>query len=171
MRTVRRPVVRGARRARQWTIINKNATLSSTTAIIPLQDTLETALGFNLNNVTVTALRLTIDLQFATASTIGDRVLTYFGVIWAGNDAIAAGAASLPDPTVDPADWIMHGTRLIISDSILIHTPRNAQINFFGDSQRKQRENNSSLVLLAKNQVSDHGVQMFVGGRVLFILP
>ena len=171
MRTVTRQIIRSARRARQWTIINQNTTLNSMGSIVDLSSALETSLGSNLHNSTVSALRLTFDFHFADASTIGDRVLAYFGVMWATNDAIAAGVASLPDPIVDSADWIMHGTRLLVSGSTALHQPRNAHMDFFGDSQRKQRENNSSLVLIAKNQVSDHGVQLFIGGRVLFILP
>ena len=158
MRFSNRPNMRTARRARQWTIVNQNVTLSSTISIIDISGLLEAALGFNLHDATVSALRLTLDMRFAAGSVVGDNVFAFFGVMWASNAAIAAGAASMADPSSDPADWIMHGSRLLVSDSALEHQPRNGHMDFFGDSQRKQRENNSSLVLLAKNQVSDHGV-------------
>ena len=172
MRTVGRQAIRSARRARQWAITAQNFTLSAMTVAVDLQSGLEVDLDANLHNVTVSAIRTTLDLQFAAGLTIGDRTLCYFGIIWLSNDAIAAGGSSLPNPANDSADWIMHGTRLVVSESTLIHKPRGGQLNFFGDSMRKQRENNSSLVMIGATVTpSEHGVQCFVGGRVLFILP
>ena len=159
------------RRARQWAITNSNFTLSSTKVAIDLQAGLETDLAANLHNVTLAASRLTLQFDFAAGSTIGDRALGFYGIIWMSNDALTAGASAFPNPENDSADWIMHGSRLLVSESTLQHQPRNAHMNFFTDSQRKQRENNSTLVLIGVASLSEHGVQVFVGGRVLFILP
>ena len=172
MRTVRRQIpTRGVRRARQWAITSQNFTMSTTVVAIDLQTALETDLDANLHNVTVAAIRLTLGFQFATASTVGDRTNMFFGVIWVGNDALATGFAALPSPIDDSADWIMHGSRLLVSNSAAIHAPRNGTMDFFGDAQRKQRENHSTLVLIGVASIAEHGVQIFVGGRVLFILP
>ena len=167
----RRQAAQGSRRARQWAIVNQNFTTSQTKVGVDLQSALETDLGYNLNNVTVSASRLTIGLQFATGSTIGDRVNMYFGMVWVGKDALVAGEAALPSPINDSVDWIMHGTRLLVSESIVIHMPRGGQMEFFSDSARKQREANQTLVLMGQADVSEHGLQAFIGGRVLFILP
>ena len=169
--TSRSRTPRGARRSRQWGTNLANFTLSTTSVAIDLQAELESDLGFNLHNTTIGAIRTTLDMHFAAGSTVGDQTMLYFGILWFNNEAVAAGGASLPNPTHTQADWIMHGSRLLISESTALHQPRNAHMDFFSDSQRKQRENNSTLVLIGTASLADHGVQCFVGGRVLFLLP
>ena len=166
-----RQLVPSMRRERQWTIIQSNFTMSGALVAIDLTTVLEASLGSTLHNVTVSALRLTIDMNFAAGLTVGDRSLNYFGVMWISREALAVGSAALANPATDAADWMMHGTRLIVSESALLHKPRGASMEFFSDSQRKQRENNSVLVLIGTAPISDHGVQVFIGGRALFILP
>ena len=174
-RTIRRSFP--ARRARQWGITITNGTLGSPAAetskvVFDLQAGLEIDLDYNLNNVTASAIRLDIVLSFLTASTIGtDSARGAYGVIWAGNDVIAAGNEFLPNPVDDSADWMAHGGFQIFSESIVAHVPEGGHRIMENDSMRKQRENNSSLVFICSGAVVTHAVQVAVMGRTLFLLP
>ena len=172
MRTVGRATVRQQRRARQWAITNATFTASTTPVAIDLQSQLEVDMDQNLHNVTAAAIRISLGCFFLTGSTVGERTWLYFGIIWMGNDAIVAGGASLPNPVNDSADWMMHGARLLTSEATVGNLPRGGQIDFFSDFMRKQRENNSSLILIGvTSSLNEHSVSVHVGGRVLFILP
>ena len=173
MRTVGRQN-RSARRARQWSIqpgINATMTTAGTAIAFDLQAALETDIGSNLNNVTASAIRLAIGCNFAAGATIGQRVMLHYGVTWVGNDALGIGELALPDPVDDSADWMAHGARLISAESALQHVPQGAQFELVSDSMRKQRENNSTLVLILSASLIQSNIQVFVGGRVLFLLP
>ena len=106
-------VARVPRRARQWGIVQTSTTVSAASeagkAVIDLQSGLELALDYNLNNVTASAIRLMLNVSFVTAGTLGEAARGAWGIMWASNQAIAAGASSLPNPTQDEADWMAHG--------------------------------------------------------------
>jgi len=174
-RAITRRSFNGARRARQWAIVRNTTSVIGTTeaqkAVIDLQAALEVDLGFNLNNTTCSAIRLRLNYHFASGSTVGDSVQFAYGIMWASDDAIAAGAASLPNPADDSADWIAHGGGFIVSESTAQHVPRGANQMLENDSMRKQRENNSSLVMITSAQTVQSTLQIHTVGRVLFLLP
>ena len=166
--------VRNARRARQWAVIpGTNGTIAGITEATKLSfnltSDLETSLGFNLHNVTASAIRLDLGLQFAASGTVGDRAMLHWGVIWITTDATAT---IMPNPATDAADWMAHGSRLIVNEAMAINMPRGGQVELHSDSMRKQRENNSELNLVVSATVlTGTNVQVFLSGRVLFILP
>ena len=167
-----RTIVRAPRRPRQWGLTSQNGTVAgsseATKLPISLDTDLEADLGFQLHNVTVGAGRITIGFHFATASTIGDRAMLHWGVIILPEDMPTT---EMPNPSTDHSDWLMHGARLMVSETILINKPRGGDVNLFWDSQRKMRENHSKLVLIIVATTLEHTIQAFVGGRVLFLLP
>jgi len=168
--------IRSARRARQWAIVRFTTSVIGTTeaqkSVVDLQALLETDLGFNLNNVTASAIRLRLNFHFASGSTVGDSVQFAYGIIWASDDAIAAGAASIPNPANDSSDWMAHGGGFIVSESTAQHVPRGGDGHMMiNDSMRKQRENSTTLVLVTSAQTVQSTLQIHGVGRVLFILP
>ncbi len=167
---------RSVRRARQWAIVRFTTSVIGTTeaqkSVVDLQAALETDLGFNLNNVTASAIRLRLNYHFAAGSTVGDSVQFAWGIIWASDDAIAAGAASIQNPANDSADWMAHGGGFIVSESTAQHVPRGGENHIvINDSMRKQRENNSSLIIVHSAQTVQSTLQIHCVGRVLFLLP
>jgi len=159
---------------RQWGIVNASAAVvsaSHSTAIsINLGAPLEAAIGSNLHNVTVSAMRFNINLLFQATAVVGDQVNLFWGVMWATKDAIAAGALSLPEPTTDHADWIAHGQMSVVADvAAVVSMPRFGKFYVHNDSMRKQRENASSLVFIAQGQVVQDPITILLGGRVLFL--
>jgi len=175
MTMTRRQIVRAPRRARQWAITQNSVSVVAATeaakAIVSLQDQLEIALAFNLHNTTVSAIRLRLDFHYPSGSTIGDLTRATYGIIWASNDAITAGAASLPNPGVDHSDWVAHGGVSFISESTAAHRPRFSSVMIINDSMRKQRENATSLVLIIAAHSFASSFTIHVTGRVLFLLP
>ena len=173
--TMTRVRTRTARRARQWAITQNSTTLAgaahSDNAVIQLQSGLETELAFNLHNVTASAIRMTLDFHYLVGSTIGVLNRVVFGIIWASDDSIAAGAASVPSPADDNADWMAFGGGSFISESVVAHSPRDSRFVISNDSMRKQYENNSSLVLVVSSPSFVDGIGLHIVGRILFILP
>ena len=136
----------GVRKTRQWGLVNVTIAIISaahaTAVAVDLQNPLETAIGSNLHNVTVSAMRILISMNFQATCVAGDQANVFYGVTWATNDAIAAGALSLPEPTTDHSDWIAHGNIHAIADTAgVIQMPRFGQQMLVNDSMRKQREN------------------------------
>ena len=164
----------GTRRARQWSVINVNGTLiAASTLLINLTSALEAALSINANNWTASALRLKMVVIRTASGNAADFNRLMWGVGWFNNDAVAAGAVSLPDPSVDNADWYAHGAYAWHASGTGAQNEdaANTQVELVSDSMRKQRENNSSLMLIINSVEGDVSVQVFIRGRVLFVLP
>ena len=140
---------------------------------IPLMGELETDLGMELNNVTASAIRLNVTYRLTTAQSTDDTTVA-MGILWATDRAIAAGGVALPDPSADHADWMFHDVRTLVGESGTDQDsmPRNGFLEIRNNSMRKQRENASSLVALFRvTLLQATSLQIFVGGRTLFLLP
>ena len=171
-----RNIIRAPRRARQWGILpGANGTIAATTdaamVAFDLQADLEVDLAHTLNNVTASAIRLDLGLAFAAGSAVGDLVMFHFGIAWILQEAVIAGGAALPNPRNDHYDWMAHGSRLVESHSTGKNMPVGGQIEIRNDSMRKQRENHSSLTLVVTASLLEFSIQVFVSGRVLYLLP
>ena len=130
-------------------------------------------LGTNLYELTASAIRLNV-MYRTTASQSTDTETMAVGIGWVSDTAIASGGAALPDPSTDYFDWMAHDIRSFQSEgtSDLEQSPRGANFTIKNDSMRKQRENHSTLVMVCRGiLVQGGGIQVFVGGRVLFLLP
>ena len=175
MRTVRRNLP--PRRARQWANTPMVTTTISTAgetgkAVIDLQAQLEVDLDYNLNNVTASAIRLNLYVRTQATVVVGDTMSGLWGVMWVNDDAIAVGATAVPSPAGDSADWMAHGTWAIAADTAgAVGFPATNPFPVLSDSQRKQRENHSSLVFVMEVVLLSDPVTIFLGGRVLFLLP
>jgi len=174
-RSITRRRFAGPRRARQWANVSTSFTVLGTTeaqkGVFDLQSALEVDLDYNLNNVTASAIRLNISFRYVVGSTLGDLNRGAWGIRWCSNDAVAAGAASLPNPNNDSADWMAYGAFAIISESTSSHVPRGGNQVIVNNSMRKQGENNSSLCIIVATVSSNFTMQVDLGGRVLFLLP
>ncbi len=164
------------RRARQWAITHATGSIVATTEagklVVDLQAGLETDLGFNLNNVTASAIRMDIFANFQGTAVVGDVVFIALGIQWASDDAIAAGPASLANPSNDAADWLWHGAINVVADVAAVPSqPRDAHLVINNKSMRKQRENHQSLVLVAAATVLQDPIDLRISSRVLFLLP
>ncbi len=170
----RRSFTRSTRRARQWALMpGTNGFIigitEATKLLFNLISGLETELDFQMHNVTASALRLSLNFQFAASGTVGDRAMLHYGVTWLTD---GAGAEEAPNPAADNADWMAHGAVLLVNEATTLNMPRGGQVKLDSDSMRKQRENNSRLVLVVSATVlTSTTVQVFVGGRSLLILP
>ena len=164
-----------ARRARQWGTTNTSTTVSAATdagkVVIDLQAGLEIDLAMNLHNVTASAIRISLTTSFLVGGTLGEAARLSWGIMWATDQAIAAGGAALPNPISDEADWMAHGGITVFVEQIHAHIPRGGLTMISNDSMRKQRENNSTLVLLVQGAVIVHAVGIATVGRTLFLLP
>ncbi len=170
-----RTVPRAPRRNRQWGITHANGAIVTATdagsLIVDLGAALKTFLGGNLANVTVSAIRLKISLNFQATAVVGDRAVAGWGIIVASQQAFDAGAASLPDPVADDADWMAHGSFNVTSDvAAAISRPRDGEFEIRNDSMRKMREANKALVLKFRPSLIDDPISIFISGRVLFLL-
>ncbi len=173
---IRRQQFRGVgastRRARQWSVINVNASLAgAATVLVNLTTALEAALSINANNWTASALRLKLVVVRTASGNAADFNRLMWGVGWFNNDAVVAGAASLPDPSADNADWYAHGAYAWHASGTGAQNQdqANTQTPVESDSMRKQRENNSSLMLIINSVEGDTTVQVFIRGSVLFV--
>jgi len=176
--TMRQRLPRAARKERQWGIVQSTQTLTAATQaaglIFNLVSGLETALSVNAHNWTASALRMRINMTRIGTSPTSANVGFHYGVSWFNNDAIAAGPVSLPDPVVDNADWMAYGARVLSSETAVIGSEYSAAAPevVHNNSMRKQRENNSSLVLVLRSFLLDSAsVTVRVHGRVLYLLP
>ena len=173
---------RGQRRERMWGITSTNGTVAAAThagmLTIDMMTELRTDVGYTMPAVTASALRFNIDYR-PTVWKLGDDVTVAMGVIWATEKAIVAGGVALPDPSADQADWLFHDIRTLICPGTGFDTstdsdvaPRDGRLVISNDSMRKQRENQSTLVMLFRViLLQATSLQVFVGGRTLFILP
>ncbi len=168
---------RTPRRARQWALTATNGSLVAATSagklIVDLGQGLEDELASNLHNITASALRYNISYR-QTTSQAGDDDTVAMGVAWVSTNALTAGPASVPNPGSDNWDWMFHDIRTITNhggaDSDFSF--QNAQWSISNNSMRKQRENNSALVMVFQAiLLQSVSVQVFVGGRVLLLLP
>jgi len=65
-----------------------------------------------------------------------------------------------------------HKALLLVNESTALNAPRFSHFEINSDSMRKQRENHSSLrLIVSATLLTSTQVQIFVGGRVLFLLP
>ena len=175
----RRQQFRGAaattRRTRQWSVVDQSISIvtgGAVAGLINLTTELEVALGFNAHNWTASALRLNMSVDRVATGGASDTARLIWGVGWFNNDAVAAGAASLPNPAIDNADWYAHGSYVWHASGTGARNgdDANTQVPVHSDSMRKQRENNSSLMFIARATFSDVQVQINLAGRVLYLL-
>ena len=139
---------------------------------IDLGSALEASLGYVLNNITVSAIRLLVSLDFQATAVVGDRVQGSFGISLVSRDAFGIGGTSLPDPSADNADWIAHGAFSVVADVAAVFSrPRNGQWLIENNSMRKMRENNSILCLSFRATLLDDPISIGTSGRTLFLLP
>jgi len=177
-RSISRIVGRRPRRSRQWGITNSNGSLVAATHAaqinLDLTASLEVALGFDLHNVTASAIRLNINYRLTTSST-GDENTVACGVGWVSNRARDAGGVALPDPSVDNFDWMFHDIRTLSSSRDVVDIDEQvpgSMLVIRNDSMRKQHENASSLLIIFRaSLLQSVAIQVFIGGRVLFLLP
>jgi len=163
------------RRARQWGLTVSNGTITAATdagsLLFDLGIGIEVALGQTLSNMTVGAIRLDIDFHAQSTAVIGDQYRMMWGIIIVSKDAFAVGATSIPDPTADHADWMAHGNVDLVADVAgSTSRPRFSHVEIRNDSMRKIRENNSKVILKVRGITIQDPVQVFVAGRVLFLL-
>ncbi len=160
-----------------WGITSANVTLAANTqaamVAVDLMQRLESDLELKLYELTASAIRLNITYR-STTGMLGDDDTIAMGIAWISDTAFAAGGAALPDPSTDHFDWMFHDIRTITSelaadgDSV----PRQGFFTVVNDSMRKQRENHSQLVAVFRAPLlQSTSIQVFVGGRVLFLLP
>ena len=178
MTPARRVIVRPPRRARQWGITIVNSTLVAAThagmKIIDLQNALETQLDRKFSNMTASALRFNVNYRL-TGSTTGDDTTIAMGVCYISKAAFVASGVSVPDPSIDNYDWMFHDVRTLTSSRDVTDVDEqvfNSQLEIRNNSMRKQCENSSILVMVFRGVLlGATSVQIFVGGRTLFILP
>ncbi len=160
-----------------WGITNVNASIVTAgptgMKFIDLMQLLRADLETNLFELTASAIRLNILYRDAAAQST-DTSTVAMGIGWVSDTAIAASGAALPDPATDHFDWMAHDIRMYQAvggtDSEQVNEP-----GFFtvkNDSMRKQRENHSTLgIVFNAHLIQGQSIQVFVGGRVLFLLP
>ncbi len=175
--TQRNRIVRAPRKERMWGIVDANGSLIAATAaamiFVDAMTLLRADVGYDLPGVTASAIRLNIGYRKTTAA-IGDDDTVAMGIGWVSDTAIAAGGAALPDPSTDHFDWMAHDIRTVTastgSDADQMNTEGFYTVK--NDSMRKQRENHSTLGLVFRcTLLQSVSIQVFVGGRVLFLLP
>ena len=171
------PRIRTPRKNRMWGITTANGSLIAAThaAMITfdlgalLQVDLDTALA----DVTASAIRLNVTYR-QTTSMLGDDDTIAMGIGWISVRALTAGGVAVPDPSTDHFDWMFHDIRtvtsLLAADGDFVADNGMWQIN--NNSMRKQRENASSLVAVFRAvALQSTSVQIFLGGRTLFLMP
>jgi len=171
------PRVRTPRKNRLWGITTANGTLAAATQAgaiaFDLQALLQTDLDINMYELTASAIRLNVSYR-QTSAMLGDDDTIACGIAWVGENALAVGGTSIPDPSTDHYDWMYHDIRTVTSvlasdgDSVAV----NGAFTVKNDSMRKQRENHTNLVFIFRAiLLQSASVQVFVGGRTLFLLP
>ena len=140
---------------------------------VSLMDKLETDLSVGLHNVTASAIRLNVTYRLTTAQSTDDNTLA-LGIAWVSDSVLSAGGVALPDPSEDHYDWMAYDARTIAGEgaSDTDHVPINGHFQINNDSMRKQRENHSTLCLMVRcTLLQATQIQVFVSGRVLYLLP
>ncbi len=149
---------------------------ASHAAILPvnLLAPYEVDIGAELHNVTISALNFNINYRL-TASTTGDDVTVFCGVIIVGLDAFTIGGTSLPDPASDHSDWMFWESRTLTSSRDVTDVDEqvyNSQLEIRNRSMRKMRENHSVLAMIFRCTVlQPTSLNIFIGGRGLILLP
>ena len=168
---------RAPRKERIWGITSGNTTLIAATAAtmvsVDLMTLLKADVGYEMPGVTASAIRLNVSYR-QTASQVGIEDTIAMGIGWISDTALGASGAALPDPWLDHFDWMFHDIRTIAGETVAASdiVPHNGFMTIRNDSMRKQRENHSSLAMVFRCQLlQSTNVQVFVGGRVLFLLP
>ena len=169
--------VRTPRKDRLWGITTANGSLIAATPatmiVFPLMSSLKTDVGYEMPGVTASAIRLNVTYR-QTAAQLGIDDTIAAGIGWVSDTAIASSGAALPDPSTDHFDWMFHDIRTISAVTVASadQVPANGNYTIRNDSMRKQRENHSALVMIFRcTLLQSTNIQIFVGGRVLFLLP
>ncbi len=177
MRAPARTLVRTPRRARQWAQRIANGTIIAAThagqIAFNLLSEIETDLGYEQHNITISALNFNINYRL-TASAIGDDTTVSAGVALVGEDAYGIGTTALPDPATDHADWMFWDTRTLTSTLASDGDEQvfNSQLEIRNRSMRKMRENHQRLVCIVRCTVlQPTSLQVFLAGRSLLLLP
>jgi len=133
---------------------------------------LEGDLAANLHNVTASAIRILLSITFQATAVVGDAAIGSYGIMWVPQEAFNTGAAQLPSPDTDSADWMAHGAYHVVADvAAVISMPRFGHNFIKNDSMRKQRENHSVLALIIMATTLNDPISIGVHGRTLFLLP
>jgi len=139
-----------------------------------LGQNLETDIDSNLHDATASAIRLNINYRL-TDSITGEDATICAGIAWISENAAGVGGTSLPDPSSDHHDWMWHDIRTLSASRDVAGIDEQvpgSHITIVNNSMRKQRENNSRLSLIFRaTLLQPTSVQVFVGGRVLFLNP
>jgi len=177
-RAIARIIPRAPRRARQWAQVNFNTSLVAAThaamSAFNLLGALEVDLGYEMHNVTISALNYNINYRL-TGSTTGEDTSVTCAIILVGADAFSVGGVSLPDPAEDHADWMFWDERTLSASRDVAGVDESVRGSFLqirNRSMRKMRENHQVLALLFRsNLLQTDALQIFVGGRALVLLP
>ena len=168
-------VIRAPRRPRQWGIFTGNGVVTSVTEanslLVDLSAPIETSLGQNMANWTISAIRLLVSVQFQATAVVGDRATLSWGIILVSNTAFADGPSAVPNPANTDADWMAYGAVNVVSDvAAVISRPRDGQFLISNDSMRKVRENSATLAMVFRGTLIDDPISVFIAGRVLYLL-
>ncbi len=160
-----------------WGIVETNFTIVTATAAgmvgVNLMAALQADVGYDLPGVTASAIRLNVSYRQTGAMNGDDDVLS-MGIGWVSDTAVTAGGNALPDPSTDHWDWMFHDSRALTASGTADadQVARNGFFTIKNDSMRKQRENHSSLTIVVRATIlQSTTVQVFVGGRILYLLP
>ena len=170
--------IRLPRMPRMWGVAIANGTIAVATsagkAVFNLQANLESDIGSTLHDATASAIRLNVNYRLQSATT-GDDNTVACGIGWVNERAIAAGATSVPSPIDDHFDWMFHDIRTLSASRDVTDKDEQVLGSFMqirNNSMRKQRENSSTLVAVFEAEVLESvALQIFLGGRVLFLNP
>ena len=160
------------RRERQFIIsVGNSATLGGTNPLIvnDITAAYEAELALTMSNITVAALYGSFKANSTATQWTGAADLA-LGMAFIPESMVTA--AELPDPLLDDYDWIMH--------RIWCGMPPSATNQPFWDinggvvaienhSSRKQRENHSRLVVIARSN-ANQSLSVQFSARALFVL-
>ena len=139
---------------RMWGIVSANVSIVVAThaglADLSLQTRLESDIGSNLHDATASAIRINVNYRL-TGSTTGDDNTIACGIAWISDAAEAVGGVAIPDPLEDHYDWMFHDIRTLTSSRDVVDVDEQVQGSLMvirNNSMRKQRENNSMLMII-----------------------
>ena len=162
------------RMKRQWGLLNAgNFTVSGVAdaniVAVNALGQLETALGFQMHNVTASAVRYRIGYDILGDA--GEVATIHCGLAWISLQAFVAGGAAIPRPDIDNYDWMaIHAATLVVPEGQAVGTKHLVELDLHSDSMRKQRENSSVLVLVwCMSLLTATSVQVHPTGRVLIL--
>ena len=159
---------------RQWALLNVgNFTVSGVAdaniVAVNALGQLETALAYQMHNVTASAVRYRIGYRILGDA--GQLATIHCGLAWISLQAFVAGAAAIPRPDIDNYDWMaIHATTVEVPEGQVVGTRHLTELDLHSDSMRKQRENSSVLALVwCMSVMSATSVQVHPTGRVLVL--